>query len=158
MNIFYYWQTNSFWHAWLFILSAFHVMIMPFIEPSMSRDTSMAGFDDNLFLIMFSFECIFISFITIDIWLDFFQRYFDITRSNVKKFVKNKKFLLRSIIIFITLLDFIIFYTSYPKTALKFSRILRPCKYEKKKIISHTNFFFFLKRSSTSTQKSFDVL
>ncbi len=131
MNVFYYWQTNSFWHAWLFILSAFHVMIMPFIEPTMSRDTSMSGFGDTRFMIMFCFECIFLSFVVIDIWLDFFQRYFDITRSNMKKYVKNKKFLLRAIIILITLLDFIIFYSNYPSIAVKFSRILRPGKYLK---------------------------
>ncbi len=115
----YIWQTILYFLSWLYL-------VLIFFEPANRLDKQ--GLEDlrSYVWLMETAEVIILTCFLGDTAMTIFHKFSDNTHSVYKKFLGSPKFLSNFLVNMALLVDFIIFYSSYPDPVLRFARILRP--------------------------------
>lgn len=95
---------------------------LSFFEPANKHDT-----DYNLSINVYYYETSLVYVFIFDLMIDSIHRFSDYDRSFNEKYLFNFKFLNKFLIILMLYIDYLYFWNSFPKTALRFARYFRPC-------------------------------
>lgn len=103
------------------LLISFSYSLLSFFEPSNREDTTFE-LDDNAK----NYEILVLSLLLLDLVMETVHMNNDYDRKWTIKYWHNRRYVFKLIFVFMLLLDYIYFYSTYPIYALRFARCARP--------------------------------
>lgn len=96
-------------------------MILSYFEPN--HYSHVISFNE----IIFGIELTILILYVIDVLMESFHVSFDIDKTFVEKYLKNKIYIFKLIFIVFLIIDFCYYYSNYETTGLRMARLIRPC-------------------------------